>query len=203
MHEELPTKLHKIGEHGVGKHVLVFISDTVASEHLPFKGSVSSKWKVHYFHVNLQDNYSEIYKKLVNSLNYYHYADTLVFDFPVFLLFLHVIERITLAHSHINKIIIFNPLAADTTIMQKAGSIFNPKKYTNILDHKVMLPKGFLKKFKETFEKLHFIHADTVSVVSMENKNIGLKLAARIKNSRLETCSDYPNAIELILKEFT
>lgn len=203
MSEVLPEKLHKLGEHGVGRHVLIFISDYTTENHLPFKGILESKWKVHYFHLDLKDDFHSTSKKLANSLNYYHYADSLVFDFPAFLFFLKNIERIRQAHEVIRKIVIFNPFASELSMMEKLGRYFLKKKYTNLIGKNIEIPQLFFQKFSNILEKLYFVHAHEVVVIGLENKSIALKFAARMKNSSLETASTYSEATELLLKEFS
>jgi hypothetical protein len=165
------------------------------------KGNINTGWKLHYFHVDLKEDYTQTLKKLINSLNYYHYADTVIFDFPAFVVFLDCIERIALANGVIPKVIIFNPLASDSTMMAKLGRFFIGKKYTNLLGKRIELPAKFLVRFKEAFEKLHYLHTKKTVVMGFENRNVALKLAARIKNSHLEICTEHSDATEQLLKE--
>ncbi len=202
MQELLPAKLHKIGVHGLGKHVLIILSDQISTEKMPFKDSIHSKWKVNYLYHDLAESYDITCKKLVSSLNYYHYADCIIFDFPSFLVFLDNIERISQANEVINKIIVFNPFSKDLSVKSKIINFLKNKTYINLYGHKVNIPDNLMKKYSNMIDKLNFLHVKSAVVIGFENKKAALKLAARIKNSRFEVCEDYSGASALLIDEF-
>jgi hypothetical protein len=202
MQEQLPKKLYKTGEHGEGRHVLVVYSDTAPSNILPYKDLISSSWKLHYFCIELDDSERTISEKLENTFNYYHYATTLVLDFPAFLYYLKNIERLSLGCTNLNKIIVYNPLGMPMTLRERVMGYFLSKSYTNLLGRTVVLPEQLTKQFQRIIGKIGMLHADGITVIGMSDPASAFRIAAHSKNSTYKLCSSYQDAAACVIEEF-
>jgi hypothetical protein len=196
------TAHHKFelkGEHGFGKHVLLF-SSSGSLDKLIFKDLIPKEWKFQYFELDLQDNLAELETKFMNTLHHYHYAKYLVLDFPAFILLSCSIHKILQAKHLFDKIFIFNPVKFRKDRFDLLFPFIKRNPYI-CLDGKIInVPDIYITQRKICEDQLHSLQSDHISIIGLQDKIEAFWLSSKIKNSEYLQVENYGEAIKYIVQ---
>ncbi len=195
MVSKVDRKFQKIGEHGFGNHVVAFVSEREISTRMVFHDIVEKGVKIHYYFIDIREPFDEQQRKLIHSLQYLHYASTLILDSLAFELFYTAADRLMQSMTLLNEIIIYDPVA----LKPGAFSFLHPKHFSNIEGKRLPFSKKSFENYTGAVSKIPLVAVKKTNVVAFTDKPGAFKLAAKIKSSNYVACSNYKESIEALL----
>ncbi len=182
---EQTLKLNKIGEHGLGKHLILLNSGYELKNELMLKDSFGSGYKVHYFHIDLNEKEEDVSLKLINTLNYYYYSRNMILDYSSFLLFLKYIHRISPSYSIYENVLILDPVNHKSNRTIK-NIVSKKAKHLNFYKEEVKVPKYL--NLKEFVDKVNYFKSYNMKILGYNDKSHAFKLSSILDNAKFEQC---------------
>lgn len=197
-------KLEDVMHHGYGNHVILISTGYKVHQTAFLEDIIQKKYKVHYLFLSLNSPNVNQEAKLINSLNYYHYASSIVMDYPAFLIFLKNIERINLSHKQFEKLVIYNPFELEKPFWDWFKDYITGKSYMNLFGKFIKSDdvKNRLKLSEDLLSQLFFINTKHFHLIGRDSKPLALKIASKVKNSKIDICDEYEGFLKVIKKEF-
>lgn len=198
MHTSAP-KLHKVGEYGHGKTVLVISSSNFFSPglHADLINRLNQEPKVFLYSFDLYhkdfegSEINHLLDSLANTLNKFHFANTIVIDYLVYIFLLSNYHKVDLMQKGFKHLIIVNPIHENT------------HKYISLLGEEIKLdslPKTQLKEIQKT---IFDINGDKIDVISLQDLKQSVKVSSQIKNSKLHKSKNKQEVLDKIIDLIT
>jgi hypothetical protein len=155
---------------GIGNNVaILYYSKTKIT--LP----VSQK-KIHY--MQLEDLNEETIKELTQLLNKHDYITEVVIDYVIFVWLLQHIESISIFHSHLSKLIIFNPQALAIPFWRSKCTT------VSLSGEEIEVRKNTVKMARLVPDRLFMLAARKVLILTpIQSNKYAFMMAARIHNA--------------------
>jgi hypothetical protein len=184
-------RLHKIGEFGHGKSILLIsASQNFSDDLLNYFENYNSKTKKIFCYLLDIENEIIDQKKMqdmgnstVNTLNKYQYVKDIVVDFPVFLILTIFKHKISILHKNLDSLTVFNPA--------------HKQRYITLFGEEVRIP-GF-SAFQAENPGIS-LPTKYANIISLQDPQKALLLASKIKNSKFYANKTYHQAINKVFE---
>jgi hypothetical protein len=199
MRSAAQQKLPVIGEIGHGKHVLFFVS-CLEKEHATVSISPIEGRKVTYIAIDILKDKQALQKEFAATLQHYHYVSTLILDAVSLSIFALNIERLQNSLTYLKQVIVFNPVKAQISVLDKVKSKLNPSKYFTSNNKNIVLPAFVHKDQSSTNTKLTMLHSNQNYVIGFQDPTYSFTMATRIPNTIYEHIESYDELQPLLSK---